>query len=181
MARRDDWIDTTPSDDRQASDNGSVRGAARREAEELFGPRSGAPEQQAERSDSPLDSSSPASSVQRVLPDLLSAAREQEEGPANERERKGARTSRKLTGALKSSKQKSAPQRAEPTSGSQGRAAKGKKLQSDQPVEGGLSQSLAVETHQQRPVEQTRRRTAAAKLPPGQRWKRRLPPVCWDR
>jgi hypothetical protein len=164
VARRDDRIEMTPPDDlpqRYAPDDIPAHSEARREAERAFGRLGGNSELAQKQSDSEssvASASEPAPASPRVLPDLLTAVREQEGRPVQKARRKRA---------------------------PEGSKAKRPKRKADQPLKPAprLEPPSAVQSTVPPATSLPRRSKArASKLPPGQRWKqRRLPRVCWDR
>src|SRR4051794_36985609 len=140
MARRDDWLDITPPDDLSDGhlpDDGSIQSQARRQAEEVFGRPGGVSTSAEEPSDaaSPVTSLPQAAPSPRVLPDLLSAAPEQQSRPVQEPKRERARKGTKPKSTSKGANPKRTSKGTRPKSAPESRKSKRPKRKADQPLE----------------------------------------------
>ena len=172
FTRRDDWLDRISPDalpQRDVHEGLTVAPAqseALREAEKVFqGLRGGAQPAPAEREPTTAAISSGSEAVSpRVLPDLRTAAREEEQEDVRKPRRKGA-SSR----STEDQPRKKAP-------------AKPLRVPATGPIV-GLAPVMANNGHAEAAMALSRRMSGPrTKLPPGQRWReRRLPRVCWDR
>ena len=170
FTRPDDWLDLVPPDDSPERDAYEDRAAspakngALREAEKVFS-RIGGGAQAVQASDAHPAPVTIAEPARRILPDLLAAAREQEQ--ASVRHPKPKRATTRTTTTQR-------PRKADyqPVSPSVPALE----------VQPKTSPIEVPSAHAEAAIALSRRNPGRSKLPRGQRWKeRRLPKVCWGR
>jgi hypothetical protein len=169
FARQDDWLDLVPPDELPERDVNEYLGVtpaheAFREAERVFA-RIGRGAQAAQVGDGPSAPVTVAEPARRVLPDLLAAAREEEQ--ASVRLPKPKRATTRTTTTRRPSKSDHQPVSFSVLTVEMARSAPPNEFPTG---------------HAEAAIALSRRKPARSKIPAGQRWKeRRLPKVCWDR
>src|SRR4051794_37411735 len=168
FTRQDDWLDLVPPDDLPERDVNEDLGIAPthnqafREAEKVFA-RIGNTSEPVEANDAPPAPVTIAEPAQRVLPDLLAAAREEERASIRHPKPKRATTRTPTT-------QRRTKAHHQPVSTFATPGVEQARLPATVPT-GHAEAAIALS-----------RNPGLSKLPRGQRWKeRRLPKVCWGR